>query len=474
MGSLSCSAPDREPRFPTSAEVLLRPFTTDNPGPEAYEGLFRYFLNGFVAYRDQLGASAHYPGLPSNHGKAIDAMEGFTRFSPLAAAWLHSGRAARVELEGGATVDLLELIRRGLIAGTDPTSPAYWGEVTDHDQRWCEASDIALVLWLTRSLVWDRLPPHQQQQIGRWLSTGLTRKVADNNWHLFSTFVPLVLSDLGVRVDTAAAAKHYARFKTFYRGQGWFSDGPEEVYDYYNAWGIHYQLYWISRIRPTWDAAFIASSRRAFLTTYKFLLARNGLAIRGRSVCYRMAAPVPLLIDYVSSSPSTAAGEARRALDLTWTFFIRQGAVRQGTVTQGYCGPDERVLDNYSGPASCLWSLRSLVAAFEIPDQDRFWTAPQSRLPIDRHNYRLRVDPIGWTIIGDARTGTTSIVDDDSLPDAATELVSPDIWSELKTLLTQRPHRPRNQNAKYHRGTYYSEPPFCDCAHPNGRSAAAP
>ncbi len=463
VGCWGCSPSPEERRFPTSAEALLQPFTADNPDSEAYRGLFLYFLQGFLTYRDSMGASAQYPGWPSAHGKAIDAMEGFTRFAPLAAAWLRSGRSTRVELADGQTVDLAELIRRGLLNGTDPESPAYWGQVTDRDQRWCEAADVALVVWLTKGIIWDRMSESERLQVQLWLSTGLTRQVSDNNWHLFSTFIPLVLRDVGVPVDTIVAVRHYQRFKTFYRGEGWFSDGPGDVYDYYNAWGIHYLLYWISQVSPTWDSAFIASSRRAFLASYKYLLARNGIPIRGRSVCYRIAAPAPLLLDYASRSPSTSASEARRGLDLAWIFFLQRGAVRQGAVTQGYCGPDRRILDNYSGPASCLWSLRSLVAAFVIPERDSFWAYPEHQLPIDRQSYSVRIAAIGWTVVGDARTGTTSIVDDDSLPDAVTEVQSSGAWSEFKTLLTNRPHRPRNQNAKYRRGTYRSDPVFCDC-----------
>src|SRR5207248_770688 len=81
-----------------------------------------------------------------------------------------------------------------------------------------------------------------------------------------------------------------------------------------------------------------------------------------RSACYRMAAPVPLLLeqfDAVHGQP----GEARRALDATWEYFLQHNGAKDGNITQGYCGSDARVLDNYSGPASCLWGMRSLIAA---------------------------------------------------------------------------------------------------------------
>lgn len=450
-------------RFPAAAETLLEPFAAGAPASEAYEDLFRYFLTGFLTYQDPPGASARYPGLPSTHGKRIDAMEGFTRLAPLAAAWLHSGRPASVELADGQAVDLVALIRRGLLSGTDSLSPAFWGGIEDNDHRMVEAADVALVLWLTRDVIWDHLKPAQREQIHRWLSTGVARAVPDNNRLLFGTFVPLVLHDLGFSVDLASAHEHYSRLKTFYRGEGWFSDGPGGVYDYYNAWSIHYHLYWIDQVTPDWDPEFIGSSRREFLRSYKYLIGHGGVPMRGRSVCYRMATPAPLVFDYASASASTEAGEARRALDLTWTYFIRRGAVREGTVAQGYCGPDVRVLDNYSGPASCLWSLRSLIPAFAMPPQDPFWHGAADSLPIDRRSYRLRVNSIGWTIVGDAETGITAMTADDSLPDSDTYLQSPGVWTQLKAFVRGRPNRPRNTKAKYEQGTYHSEPPFCGC-----------
>ncbi len=453
----------QERRFPPAAEALLKPFTADAPPAQAYDDLFRYLLTGFLTYQDSLGALVWYPGLPSSHGTRVDAMEGFTRFAPLVAAWLHSGRPARVELQDGRAVDLIALVRSGLLAGTDPQLREFWGEIEDYDQRIVEAADVALILWLTQDVIWSRLNSTEKEQIHRWLSNGITRAVPDNNWRLFSTFVPLVLRDLGLPADLTHASRHYSRLKSFYRGEGWFSDGPGNVFDYYNAWGIHYHLYWINRVDPSWDPEFIATSRREFLRSYKYLIGRAGVPIRGRSVCYRMATPAPLVFDYASVTATTTAGEARRALDLVWTHFIRRGAVHEGNVTQGYCGADFRLLDLYSGPGSCLWSLRSLIPAFAIAAKDPFWTNGAGSLPIDRQNYRLRVSSIGWTIVGDAQTGFTSLTADDSLPDSDSFLRSHQLWPEIKARLRGRPYRTPNRKAKYGRGTYHSEPPFCEC-----------
>jgi hypothetical protein len=73
------------------------------------------------------------------------------------------------------------------------------------------------------------------------------------------------------------------------------------------------------------------------------------------------------------------------------------------------------------------------------------------------------VSSVGWTIVGDARTGITALTADDSLPDSDTYLRSAHLWTMLKARLHGRADRPRNRKAKYWGGTYYSEPPFCGC-----------
>jgi hypothetical protein len=257
---------------------------------------------------------------------------------------------------------------------------------------------------------------------------------------------------------------HYDRMKSFYRGDGWFSDGPGRKFDYYNAWGVHYPLFWIEQIDPRWDSEFIRAARKEFVSTYKYLIARDGLPIMGRSICYRMAVPAPLIFGHSSDPDVVSAGEARRALDLVWRYFILRGAVINGTVTQGYCGADPRVLENYSGPASCLWALRSLVVAFHLRSDSLFWTTPPGRLPIDEGDYRVVIDALGWSIHGNRDTGSVEIINGDSLPPEQTQLGKYSMVRRLKTFVHATPHRPENEAAKYKRRAYSSAHPFCGCA----------
>ena len=451
-------------RFPREADRFLAAFRDSAAlNEEAYRNLFLYFLEGFEAYRHPDGAAADYPGLRSNHGVDIDAMEGFTRMLPLVGAWISSDRPTTPQLAGGKTVDLLEWVRRGVLAGTDSTRSSYWGDIQDFDQRICEAADIALGLWLTRGQVWAHLTPAEKGQVTRWLSGAIDKRVVDNNWHLFITSIGVVLTDLGASVERSVLQSHYDRMKSFYRGHGWFSDGPGKKFDYYNAWGVHYLLFWIEQIDPDWDAQFIRAARREFVTTYKYLIARDGLPIMGRSICYRMAAPAPLIFAHSGDPDCVSAAEARRGLDLVWRYFIRHGAAIDGAVTQGYCAADPRVLDNYSGPASCLWALRSLVVAFHLRSESQFWITLPGQLPIDQEDYEIEIDPPGWRVRGNHETGSVEIINSDSLPPEATRLADYSLLRRLKTFLRSVPHRPDNETAKYKRRVYSSAEPFCGC-----------
>ncbi len=450
--------------FPAAADSRLEGFrSTTAPELKAYNDLFLYFLEGFETYRSKRGALTYYQGLPSRHGVRADALEGFSRSAPMWGTWVKSGRPRSIRLLNGNTVDLVDEFRQGLLAGTDPGGDEYWGNVSDLDQRIVEASDIALSLWLFRDSVWDTLSTAQKSQVASWLKQSEVHRVSDNNWHLFPVFIGAVLSSLNVPSDSNTVRQHYARFKEFYRGDGWFSDGPGETYDYYNAWSIHYQLYWLQQVDPQWDRDFILTSRRQFLATYPYLMGPQGFPILGRSICYRMAAPVPLIFGQQTDPGEVSPPEARRALDATWSYYIQREALKDGNVSQGYCGRDPRILDNYSGPASCLWALRSLIVAYYMPPDSAFWTAPTGHLPVEQGSYEIQIPAIRWTITGDNSSGTILIKKPGQAVGPEFRMSGYGSVRQLASVFLWRPFRPDNSRAKYDLKLYSSADPFCGC-----------
>jgi len=454
----------------------------DGAMPDApYRQLISYLFTDALDHAATDGSRIDQAGAPSRHGQAIDAMEGFTRLAPVAAAWIAGGRPREIVDLRGRHIDLVAWLRRGLVAGTTPGSPGYWGEMHDLGQPIVEAADVARALWTARAILLPLLEPKEIDQIAAWLGQVARVRVSDNNWHLYPVLVAEVLRALGRPVDDAAERAHFERFLSFRLGHGWYSDGPDRMaVDWYNAWGIQYELGWIRRISPGFGGAMIANDLRDFALDLTYLIGPAGIPIMGRSVCYRLAAPAPLVaaaIDGPDRDPAVAPGLARHALDVVTRYFVARGAFSDGTVTQGYCGADLRVLDNYSGPSSCLWSLRALTLALLAGPQMPFWTAPVEALPVERSDFDHPITSIGWRVIGRQADADIRILRAGANAGTAPALDTLEpygAWRQLlSTILWWRPYRPANEQAKYQLPVYSSRTPFCGCLMPAGLDKAA-
>ncbi len=448
----------------TSLQEMFSPATaTAGYGAADYEALARYVFEGWAAYRTPASERAHYPGAPSEAGRATDGLEGFARVFPLVAAWLASGRTATFEW-GNSAVDLADVFARGLSIGTDPASPAYWGAIGDYSQALVESADVALGLWLSREQILVRLTTEERERVITWLAGALTSQAYDGNWQLFPLVVHRALKSLGVDVGRydERMQSSWEFFKTFHRGTGWFFD-PPHGFDYYNAWSIHYAMFWLQRMDPTMDPGFIVSTQSDFVPFYKHLFGPQGHPLIGRSACYRMAAPVPLLTALIVAPGVVDKGEAMRALDLTWSVFIRRGALEAGAVTQGFCGTDLSVVPLYSGPASCLWSLRSLVVAFALDRELGLFDAQRAPLPVEKGDYRVTDPTTGWTIAGTRSSGRIELA---IAANAESDDPALAPYGRLRWLLERlihAPRRPDNTAALYRRRRYSTDQPIAAC-----------
>ncbi|WP_156917618.1 DUF2264 domain-containing protein [Salinarimonas rosea] len=451
----------RARRFPRRGERLLAGIARDPAPREAFDDLVRYFALGFQRHRTSGGAGADYPGFPNAYEPRNDRLEGFARIAPLLAAWCASGRPHVIPLLGGETLDARETVARGIVTGTDPTHPEYWGAFSrDKDQRMVEAADVALALWLLRAEVWDTLDRARQDTILDWFSGFARYATPESNWHLFAVLVDRVFAALGRPGLVPDARERFARIEGFHLGDGWFEDGPGGAVDYYSAWGFHYALSWIDRIDPGFAPHFIRPCQRAFLESYRYLVGPHGIPVMGRSIPYRIAAAAPLVFGQSTDPDLVGPGEARRALATTWRYFAARGALRHGVPTQGYFARDLRLLERYSGPASPLWSLRSLIAAYALPETDAFWTEPEAPLPAERGAFDIMAAAGRWRIRGepDERRVTIEILDNP--PGAAPPLEPFGPVDQIRSLAFGHPARPWNAAAKYGGRRYPSHPPF--------------
>ncbi|MFF2040832.1 DUF2264 domain-containing protein [Kitasatospora sp. NPDC058170] len=368
---------------------------------------------------------------PSWSGRRSDALEGFARtFLPA---------ALRIAGAGGADPGgLLEQYAAGLDAGTrTPTAERdladgdheSWPLITDRGQAMVEAASIAFALRLTRPWLWDRLDGAVRDRVGRWLADALHRAPNDNNWWIFPLAVGGFLAEAGVEEEDARAAvrRGLERIDRFYLGDGWYTDGRPRAFDHYNGWALH--LYPVLHAHLADDRALLAEygdRLAAHLTGYVHTFGADGAPVhQGRSLTYRFAATAPLWAGALAGRTPLGPGATRRLASGALRHFLDRGAVDgRGLLTLGWHGPELRLVQPYTGPASPYWAGSGFLGLL-LPPGHPVWTEPEQPAPCEVRDRVTVLPRPGWLVQSTAADGVVRLHNHGS-DDQPADQVQPD------------------------------------------------
>ena len=209
--------------------------------------LWSRLVAGWAHSLDGSGARTLMDGVP-NAADAGGSYEGVTRMLWGLGGWLsQAGRPAILHWRDGA-FDTEALLRRALVAGTDPHSPGYWGRAPsrgEYDQRTVESGQVSFATWQTRERVWARLSEDERANLVAWLERfGQRPSVWRNNWALFWALNHAGRKALGAPHDQTIIDAVLDYLDGVYCGDGWYDDGPRRGaghFDDYNYWvfGTH-------------------------------------------------------------------------------------------------------------------------------------------------------------------------------------------------------------------------------------------
>ena len=336
-------------------------------------------------YATEDRALYHFPGdRESWSGRLSDGLEGYARTLLLAAF-------RRDETALGRYAD-------GLAAGVS----GVWPRIEDRGQPLVEAASIALALRLTRPLLWDRLGDGVRQRAAAWLGDALHAEAWPCNWELFPVTVGGFLAEIGHEPEASAKAidRGLERIERWYLGDGWYTDGDGRKFDYYNGWAMH--LYpvlhaWLADDTRLLDLYGGRLARH--LTDYARLFGADGAPLhQGRSLTYRFATTAPLWLGALTGRTPLSPGETRRLASGALKYFLDRGAVDdRGLLTLGWHGPDSRVLQGYSGPASPYWAGKGFLGLLLPPDHP-VWTAPEEPGPAERTDAVTPLTAPNWLL----------------------------------------------------------------------------
>jgi hypothetical protein len=368
---------------------------------------------GYSRIAEQSGSPARvlFPHDRRELPDSVDAIESFARIAPAWGAWLHNpANPASLHFEGHE-INLETLLLQALLDGTDPTNPhTYWGDIGHMDQRIVESADIAVTIWMSRERVFHKMTGGQQAQVIAWLAQVDNKGTYTDNWILFTAMTQAVRHHLGFPSPLDDLDNRLLQISEFYRGDGWYVDGPTAEFDLYNAWmfGWHYLLWtWIDGDRRPDHRQLVLERGKSFLHGFMYFFGANGsYPAWGRSIVYRFAALAPFALGHFLQVAPNDPGLLRRVSSGCLRYFYDHGLFNpeHHYVRQGYHGDFQPAGEAYISPGSPYWCCHGLFA-LTLDRDDPFWTATESPLPVERDDFELVLPSPGFYLSGRKETG---------------------------------------------------------------------
>lgn len=360
-----------------------------------WEALADHLLESVAAYATPDFAQIRLPGRASWSGVVSDGLEGFARTFLLAGFRIAGAQGVGVEAP-------LERYARGLVAGAAPEGPHAWPRITDCSQQMVEAASIAVALHETRPWLWDRLDAAAQETVADWLGGFVGRRTWGNNWRLFQVVVEQFLASVGAAYSQSEIDAGLDVIEEWYLGDGWYTDGPGQNFDYYAGWAMHlYPLLW-ARMAGEADGGrgeVYRTRLRAFLGQYVHLFGSDGAPVhQGRSLCYRFGAVAPFFLGALCEATPLEPGQTRRLASGVVRHFVERGVPdERGLLRLGWYDQFLPATQAYSGPGSPYWASKAFVGLLLPPDHP-VWTADEQPLPIEGADHVVAMPAPGWLL----------------------------------------------------------------------------
>ncbi|HEY1699091.1 MAG TPA: DUF2264 domain-containing protein [Trebonia sp.] len=351
-----------------------------------WETLADQLLESAARYATPDFAQFRLPGRNSGSGVVSDGIEGFARTFLLAAFRIAGAR------HSGDDATVARLVGRyatGIAAATDNSKKRYagtqpWPAITDHSQAMVEAAAVAIALHETRDVLWDKLDDAARDNVRAWLGTFVGKRTHANNWILFQVITEQFLKSVDGPHDDAEIARGLDRIEDWYVGDGWYTDGGGQNFDYYIGWAMHlYPLLWLRMTGPGGDGGRGDTYRARlsqYLGQYQYFFGREGAPVhQGRSLTYRYACAAPLWLGEVAGGRQAGAtplapGQARRLASGAIRHFTERGVPNaQGLLCLGWYEPFLPATQHYSGPGSPYWASKGFLGLLLPPDHPA-WT----------------------------------------------------------------------------------------------------
>jgi len=295
--------------------------------------------------------------------------EAFERSMVAAAFYAQATKTA--EIDG---VNYIEKWLTGLKYITDPKSEGYWDSLGDYSPI---GSQIAFSILLAREYFWEPLTEKEKENVAIFLDKSARNDSYDNN-HYFFHMMPLkIIEECNIDSNRPKLEEMFERSLNWYRGDGWFIDGANKSFDWYNNHGFHLYLqmlyYFDDKIRDKFGEE-IREITKQYLENFPLLFDSNGYALpQGRSLSYRFVniSPIGWMIanDMWTKDLGLAKGIVNRTLKL---FFENNCLTDDKLLAPGYFGENKKLKESYLDYGAQYFASHGFSTLI-LDDEHSFW-----------------------------------------------------------------------------------------------------
>lgn len=344
-------------------------------------------IEPIVELMEEGRSSISFAGGASDHGKNADRLESFARPFALWAHWRYSLDASPNEEQWQLNQKAESWFKSALLAGTNPDSEEFWGYSSSFHQHSVEIGLLVIGLEICRGQFWEGFSSDEKTRVLEWLESDAGNGHHWNN-HMFFGILALeflMREGRGRPSYRAVVDRWFHELEGMYESDGWYMDGSNQTFDFYNAYAFHYYALWWVRFygesNPSRSELWM-SRTRLFLENYPAFFASSGEhPAFGRSIAYRFNTTAPFGLAHLSGCSPVPAGMARSLCSRNLAFFldkdIRQS---QGCLSIGWYDAFNGFAETYSCGASPYWAAKAF-APLIIPPEDSFWSEPEQLCP---------------------------------------------------------------------------------------------
>jgi len=283
---------------------------------------------------------------------------------------------------GGSHPEWEEIYQTGIANGTNPEHPEYWGDCTDHDQRFVEMAPLAYGLLAAKHVLWEPLSVVEQDRFVAWLRQINDHTFSDNNWRFFRVLVNLALARVGKAHDAGLLESDLTHIESWHVGSGWYVDGQANQKDYYGPFALHFYglLYaqFAQESDPKRSRQFVELAK-LFANDFIYWFDREGRALPyGRSLTYRFAQSAFFSAALDHLDPALAKGVIGRNLRFWMNQEIFEG---DKTLSVGYAYPNMAMAEKYNAPGSPYWALK-VFNILRFPSEHPIWKVEEASQPM--------------------------------------------------------------------------------------------